>query len=430
MSLYFYAILFLIIIILFWRKFQGSRVIYLKNLLLPFATISFILCLVLFSKTAVSAASQGITLWLNVVFPSLFPFFVASQLLNKTGFVRAIGILFEPIMRPLFNVPGCGSFALAVGITSGYPLGAKVTTQMREEKLLTKIEAERLLTFTNNSGPLFIIGAVSVGMFKIPELGLFLLACHIAACVTVGIVFRFYKRTKEANNQVYSMKLLSRFKYELITVQKNSSSSFGNILGEAVRDSVTMLLAIGGFITFFSVIINMLLETGFVACVSSLLSPILAPIGIHKDIISSLISGFFEITTGTSMVSNSKTAPLVEQLTAASMIIGWAGLSVHSQVLSIINKTDLSIKPYLAGKFLQGIFSAFYTYVCLKTMSLFNFEVRPAFLQLETTKTPHWINNFLTACENLLATFVIIALGILLSVLINFIRNANKKRLF
>jgi len=93
-----------------------------------------------------------IFLWFNVVFPSLFPFFVASEILYRTGFIKAIGILLEPIMRP-FNVPGCGSFAFAMGITSGYPVGAKITASMREEKLLSKTESERLLSFTNNSGP-------------------------------------------------------------------------------------------------------------------------------------------------------------------------------------------------------------------------------------------------------------------------------------
>jgi len=70
--------------------------------------------LIIFSDTAVKSAGSGLNLWFNVVFPSLFPFFVASEILYRTGFIKAIGILLEPIMRPLFNVPGCGSFAFAM----------------------------------------------------------------------------------------------------------------------------------------------------------------------------------------------------------------------------------------------------------------------------------------------------------------------------
>ncbi len=100
---------------------KSIRTVYLKNALVPLACIIFIIILILFSKTAVSSALKGINLWLYVVFPSLFPFFVATEILNRTGFVKAFGILLEPIMRPLFNVPGCSSFAVAMGITSGYP---------------------------------------------------------------------------------------------------------------------------------------------------------------------------------------------------------------------------------------------------------------------------------------------------------------------
>ncbi len=99
------------------------KVIKLKKLAFPLVCTAFIICLIGFSKTSVAAAARGLNLWLEIVFPSLFPFFVASNLLNGTGFVRAMGILLEPVMRPLFNIPGCGSFAFAMGISSGYPTG-------------------------------------------------------------------------------------------------------------------------------------------------------------------------------------------------------------------------------------------------------------------------------------------------------------------
>lgn len=153
---------------------KPDRAIYIKNLTLPLMGVLFILALIFFSETAVSAALKGIRLWLDIVFPSLFPFFVASEILNSTGIVRTAGILLEPVMRPLFKVPGSGSFALAMGVTSGYPVGAKITCSLLESGDITKPEAERLLAFTNNSGPLFIVGAVATGMYGIPSIGQFL----------------------------------------------------------------------------------------------------------------------------------------------------------------------------------------------------------------------------------------------------------------
>ncbi len=63
-------------------------------------------------------------------------------------------------MKPIFNVPGIGAYAFIMGIISGYPVGAKIVTEFRKNGECSKVEAERLLSFSNNSGPLFIIGTV------------------------------------------------------------------------------------------------------------------------------------------------------------------------------------------------------------------------------------------------------------------------------
>ncbi|MEN6313671.1 MAG: nucleoside recognition domain-containing protein, partial [Clostridiaceae bacterium] len=172
---------------------QPSKVIYIKLLSVPALCLLFILCLILLSDAAVKSALDGMRLWAGVVVPSLFPFFAAAEIMNSSGFIRASGLLLEPVMRPLFNVPGCGSFALVMGILSGYPVGAKITCDLKNNGELDKVEAERLLAFTNNSGPLFIIGAVGTGMYGSPRLGIFIYICHLLACITVGFIFRFYK---------------------------------------------------------------------------------------------------------------------------------------------------------------------------------------------------------------------------------------------
>jgi len=384
---------------IFVLRGKTKKVVYLKQLALPIICTAFILCLIVFSDKALKAAANGLKLWLNIVVPSLFPFFVASDLLNTTGFVRAAGVLLEPIMKPLFNVPGCGSFPFALGVVSGYPVGAKITASMRAKNMLTKTEAERLIAFTNNSGPLFIIGAVAAGMFKMPSVGLFLLLCHIAACITVGIIFRFYginRKKSKKNNKSYpsgyssSMQtainrenIFKRFKQELFKSASYESQNLGSILASAIKDSIMTILSIGGFIILFSVIINLLRETGLIRAASLMLEPLLSPVGISSDIITSVLSGVFEITTGTNLVSTAD-ATMTQKLCAASLIIGWAGLSVHSQVLSIISSTDLSIKPYLFGKLLQGIISALYTFIGIKKAGHLFLKVQPVFSHFQS----------------------------------------------
>lgn len=361
---------------------QPARVIYVKLLSVPAFCIIFILCLVLLSDTAVKAALNGLKLWSGIVVPSLFPFFVAAEILNSTGFIRASGLLLEPLMRPFFNVPGCGSFALALGVTSGYPVGAKITCDFRTKGDLSRTEAERLLAFTNNSGPLFIVGAVGTGLYGSAKIGMLLLACHFLACLTVGFLFRFYKadrvnkkgagRFKIGKNRragrkgKAGMNLIKAFRNKLLESSRSNDANIGSVIGDSVRNSVGTILAIGGFIVLFSVIISLLTETGIVEAASNMLAGLLSPFGADKSVIKGILSGFFEITTGSSLVSSAAGVSIFMQLPAASLVIGWAGLSVHFQVFSIASKTDVSIRPYLIGKMLQGILSAIYTWLCLK----------------------------------------------------------------
>jgi sporulation integral membrane protein YlbJ len=414
----------LIFPILLYLKSRSGRVIYLKNLFVPALSLIFIVFLVLFSKTAVNSASRGLKLWLEAVFPSLFPFFVAANILHGSNIVKAAGILLEPIMRPLFNVPGCSSFAFLMGLTSGYPMGAKITTKMYEDKELTKSEAERLLSFTNNSGPLFIVGAVSVGMFKMPQTGILLLGCHIAACISVALIFRFYK-IKEKSPGYEKKNYFLRAKSVLLESNKNKTKSFGAKLGESIQNSVMTLLMIGGFIILFSVIISFLSESGVINLLADFALVLLSPLGVEKEIIVSILSGIFEITTGTNMASKALGIELPAKLAAASFIIGWAGLSVHAQVMSIVSSSNLCIKPYLVGKLLQGILASIYTYMAavLSKSALLTFKpVSP------DTPTKPWGSPLQYLSASLIILVFVVLFFMLLNLFFAFRRRSRKPR--
>mgnify|MGYP001068204512 CR=1 FL=1 len=302
-------------------------------------------------------------------------------------------------------------------------MGAKLTASMREEKLLTKTEAERLLSFTNNSGPLFIIGAVAVGMFNNPGIGFILLSCHILASLTVGILFRFYGNRKDRIKSIVSDKVINRFKKELINTRP---VNIGEVLGDSIRNSINTMLAIGGFIILFSVIINLLLETGAISYIATLFAGFLSIIGISKDIITPILSGFFEITTGINMVSKIEGISFVQQLSAVSLILGWAGLSVHFQVYSIISKTDISIKPYLFGKLIQGVIAAIYISVFMKLSTIMDLKSRSVFGHFTYTPDWTWFNYMLNSIRNMSYSLIIL----LIIGIVSFVLNRRKARVF
>ena len=348
---------------------QNFYVLKLKKIFFPFIFISFTLCLLIFSKSNLSAVKSGLSLWANSVVPSLFPFFVATELLMHTDIVMQLGLLLNKYMKPLFNIRGEGAFCFIMGIISGYPIGAKIASNFRMNNVCSKEECERLLSFTNNSGPLFIIGTVGILMFKNTTIGFLLFITHILACISVGIVFRFWKKNS-------SSKLSFCKQHEKISLKNNICfSNLGEVLAESITNSVSTIILIGGFVVIFSSIISIFNASGLLNVINNIFSPITDFFNINSSFSSSFFTGLLEITNGINSISNIPCKKISINIVLSAFLLGFGGISVFLQVLSIISKTDLSIKPYIYGKLLQGILSALYTYLFLNFIPFFNFDL-------------------------------------------------------
>ena len=141
-----------------------------------------------------------------------------------------------------------GAFALIMGWLSGYPVGAKISMNFREKNICTKEECERLLSFTNNSGPLFIIGTCGIGLFGNSTIGVLLLIAHIFSSITTGFLFRFWKRNSSTFTKYKTSKSDNK-------IQNVSFSNLGEILGYSIKSAIITVVQIGGFVVLFSVII-------------------------------------------------------------------------------------------------------------------------------------------------------------------------------
>lgn len=348
----------------------------LKKQLLPIILIIFTICLVLFSKQNISAAKSGLALWANSVVPSLLPFFIATELLTHTDIINTIGRFFSPFMRPIFNVPGEGGFALLMGIISGYPVGAKIATQFRQNGICSQVEAERLLAFTNNSGPLFIVGTVGVTMFCDTSTGILLLITHILACLSVGFIFRFWK---------YNISSTKQLPIQALTKTKKESN--GKILANSIFNSINTVMMIGGFVVLFSVIISILNSTNILEVLSNIFKPLFSALGIDSTFCKPFLSGILELTNGVKNISLIQCKSISTNIILCSFLLGFSGISIVLQVYSIISASDISIKPYIIGKFLQGIFASVYTYLLLNYFPFLNLDIQPVFSNINTSYT-------------------------------------------
>ena len=338
-----------------------------KENLLSILFILFTISLVIFSKSNLPAATSGLKLWANAVVPSLFPFFVATELLSRTNVISILGSFLNCIMRPVFNVPGEGSFPFIMGIISGYPTGAKIVSKFKTDGVCTSVEAERLLAFTNNSGPLFILGTVGISLFGNIEIGILLLITHVLACITVGFIFRFWKYNSSSNVSPTSK-----------STQKQNTTSFsslGKIMGESITSATRTVVLIGGFVVIFSVIISIVNSSGILSLLCKILGPISQVLKINPEFSSGFISGIIELTNGVNIISSVPEKALSINIILCAFLLGFGGISVILQVFSIVSEANISIKPYIIGKLLQGAFAALYTYLIIQNFPIFNLDL-------------------------------------------------------
>ena len=338
----------------------------MKKSFIPFCICLFTIFLLIFSNANLSSAKTGLALWANSVVPSLLPFFIATELLGYTNVISILGRLLNKFMRPIFNVPGEGAFPFIMGIISGYPMGAKIVSNFKSQGICTAEEAERLLAFTNNSGPLFIIGTVGIGLFKDTSIGVLLFITHLLACLTVGFLFRFWKASKRFE---------TKGDRPLSFHSSVSLSNLGEVLTSSIMNSINTILLIGGFIVLFSVIISILENSGILDGLAHLIYPILNVFKVPFSYATGIFTGILELTNGVCNIANIDNKSISTNIIICAFLLGFGGISIMLQILSITSKAKISIKPYIIGKLLQSVFAAIYTYIFIYTIPFFNLNL-------------------------------------------------------
>lgn len=362
----------------------------IKSGIFQMILMGLIIAIVINPSIAINSAKEGLYLWFNILLPSLLPFLILAELFISSGFVESFGRLLGPIMKPVFKVPGLGAFPLLMSIISGYPVGAKLTSDLRASKLLNKAEANRLITFTSTSGPLFILGSVLIGMLNLPQFSLLMILPHYLGIITVGLFFRFYK---SPSLKFYNPKGLN--KIDKGGIQKTKPKyHIASLISSSVREGMNSILLIGGFVVIYSVIIDLLLMSQLVKQFIMIIS---AYSGASPQLIEGVFAGFIELTTGCKKVSMVNMNPAYK-IIIINFLIAWGGLSILSQALSFISQTDISSKLYIFSKFLHGVFSGIYTYL----IYLFKFKniTIPSSLDIFIASDQYGMNNWIYSFFN------------------------------
>lgn len=310
-----------------------------KNALLIFSLAAFA-ALLIYPQAASASAYDAIILCGRLIIPSLFPFFVVSNMLSGSGAVLSISRKAEKFCSKLFGVSGVAASAFLIGISAGYPLGASYVAQEHKKGHLTDKEAGELAVFCNNSGPSFIMGAVGVGVFHSTIAGVFLYCVHILAAILGGIAFR-----GEAKSDTFSD-------------NEVKIPSFSKAFTDAVKSSVNAVIAVSGFIIAFSVLIGILTESGVYMDVCAMLSRVF---GTDLGISRAFVSGILELGNGIAALTGAECTP--KALALAAFLLGWGSLSVHFQSFAMLDGVKFKAARYILGRLVIAVFGAVLAYL-------------------------------------------------------------------
>lgn len=315
----------------------------MKKILAIVAALCAMIALVTASSQVIESSRYALTICSELILPSLFPFFVMCGLLSRLGFPAFLGQLLAPASSRLFRVSGVGASALVVGLSGGYPMGAAYIADMQQNGEISLREAERLLAFCNNSGPAFIIGAVGVGVFGSVKIGLMLYLVHISAAVLTGILFRRVGGDERPSTEMF---------------QQHQSMSLSIALPEAVRQAVLSVLNVCGFVVCFTVFTGLLDAGGFFSATAGVIA---ASTGAELHWARVLLTGILELGSSTAAMRGLGAAPY--SLALAAWVLGWGGISVQFQTMSVLADTDIKCALHLAGRLISACIGAGLAYI-------------------------------------------------------------------
>lgn len=349
----------ILLIIIFIALYLLIKVIKIpKNYLISILISLFIVIFILNLEISINAVISGAKLCFYSILPTIFPFSVVCNLLISYDGISLYSKLLGPLFCKPLKLSKVCSFSLIASIICGYPLGAKYSSYLYENKYISKKEYIRLINIATNCGPLFILGAVSVSLLGSIKYGIILLIGNYLSLIVIGLL-----TIKNSDENSKAADCIPN------NVQNNS---FGDNFREAISNALNTTLSVCGFILIFSVIINILQNsTALTNCLSNLENILHLP----GNLLSSLLLGSVEITKGCQIVSSLQ-FNIHLKLAIISFLCSFSGLSIIFQCFSFIGKYNVSMIKYTSRKLLQGIISFIITfaasYIFNKTITTSN----------------------------------------------------------
>ena len=276
-------------------------------------------------------AATGLLLWYQVVLPTLFPFLILTNLLLKSQAFECIGNTLGVLIGKCFRTSKSGSFAVIVGFLCGYPLGAKVIADLHCKGLISQQEAQYLLSFCNNSSPMFIVSFFVYQILQDSQyLFVTLLSLYAAPIILSFFTYRYYMHSTVP--YTYNTKQCAALA-ETPAVPK---LRIMELLDSSIMDGVYIITKIGGYIMLFSIVIQLFLAwKGLPYTISQYLLPLL------------------EVTSGLRLFQSISDSTL--RYLCMIFLVSFGGFCAVAQTQCVLYQSPLRIVPYLIQKIITAI---------------------------------------------------------------------------
>ncbi len=304
------------------------------DMLFCFLLLALIFVVCLNPSPYISATYKGFCVWAKIVLPSLFMFFILTKLLMQmNGSFKMFGFLDKPFKK-MYGVNKYGGYVFLMSILSGYPIGAKLTSEFYEQGLISQSEARRMLSFTSTSGPMFVVGSVAIKMFNNVKLGIVVFICHILSSLINGFL---YRKTELSDTT--------------ITPLPTGKTATKQTLNDIMLNSIISLLMVGGYIALCFCLLEGLLHNQIGSAINSFLTQTFG-----NDFLTPIISGIVEVTNGCVSLSS-----IGGNLRAVCVILtcltSFGGLSIHLQSQMFASKCGIKYSFFLKTKTTQTLIS-------------------------------------------------------------------------
>ena len=286
----------------------------------------FLLLLLKNPSVATESVKNSLVLCAHALLPALFPFMVLSELLIACGFGDFFGKHFGRPVATLFGLSRESSAAVLLGFLCGFPVGARMALSLYDKGRIPKSECERLLGFSGLPSIAFLVSAVGVSLYESRRFGILLWFSCMLSTIVVGIITR--KKGASVSDAHLSF------------VPPPLARTFTL----AIANATAAMLSICAYVLFFGTVLG---------CLSHTLTAFPLPSAIRT-----LLYGFSEISSGVTSAASLESRPLSVLLCALS--VGWSGLSIHCQLLTLCDGRGLSYRFYFRAKLAQAIFCAFF----------------------------------------------------------------------